>query len=83
MLDTLLSKKQAIPLDGRAQGDIIVHEYRHNSSVCEHQLVMKVTLDGLELVCSRCRSDDKKNSRVLVTWQEVLAMMLMALRMRG
>lgn len=69
-------------LTPRAEG-VILHEYRHDSNDCNHQLVMKVTLDGFELVCPRCRSENKNNSRVLVTWTEVLTMMLMAMRMRG
>lgn len=61
---------------------IVLHEYRHDSNVCDHQLVMKVTLDGFELVCSRCRSEDKKNSRILITWNEIILYLLMAMRMR-
>lgn len=61
-------------------GNIILYEYRHQCGAQNHQLLLKVTRRGLELVCPRCRTEQRERSRITITWSEVLAMMLMAMR---
>lgn len=64
------------------RGSVILYEYRHDCSERNHTLLVNVTLDGFELVCPRCRVENKENARVVIAWREILAMMLLAWRTR-
>lgn len=83
MLKTLTADSSTKPLPTARDGAIILHEYRHDCSERNHQLLVNVTLEGFELICPRCRVENRDKARVIITWQEVLTMMLMAWRMRG